>query len=183
MEPAGGHSPRPSARGRAVLRIGAALAVLIAVSVLIVILTAGRAASVQTYPADTPEGTIQRYVQALEDQDYDTAYSYFSSEVQSDLTEREFTDHTSVFAPFPGFAPSERRVSVDRVEERDDRTTIHLSIEEYFDAGFGFFAPGELAYQRPIRLTQEDGAWKIHQPLYGLEPAQDPLFGDPFVGD
>ena len=183
MEPAGGRSAGPSARGRAVLRIGAALAVLIAVSVLIIVLAAGRAASVQTYPADTPEGTIQRYVQALEDQDYETAYSYFSSEVQSELTEREFTDHTAVFAPFPGFAPTERRISVDRVEERDDRTAVHVAIEEYFDAGFGFFGPGEYAYQRAIRLTREDEAWKIDQPLYGLEPGQDPFFGDPFVGD
>jgi hypothetical protein len=171
------------ARGRSVLTISLGLGLLIVGCVTIILLTADRQVGPPTFPPQTPEGTVQRYVHALEDQDNETAYSYFSGAVQEDLSERDFTDRSSFTAPLAGFGfpGAERRVRLLGVDLRGDRATVTLEIEEYFEGGFGPFGPGEFSYERPIRVALEDGEWKIDQALYGLESTQDPFFQDQFV--
>ena len=167
--------PLPEGPGRSILLIGAALAALVIVSVVTVVAAGGR--GVQTYPADSPEGALQRYLRAIEDGDYEDAYTYFSSEVQAVFPEREFADAGGSPGRFDG--NTERTVRVERVDVRDDEATVHLSVEEYLDTGFG---SSEYGYQRSVRLVRDEGAWKIDEPLYGLEPGPPP-FEDPFFED
>ncbi|MDQ3871383.1 MAG: hypothetical protein M3301_07200 [Chloroflexota bacterium] len=182
-EPSGIEAADPDARGRSVLIISLGLGLLIVGCVTIILLTAEREVGPPMFPPVTPEGTVQRYVQALEDRDNETAYSYFSHAIQEDLSERDFTERSSLTAPLAGFGfpGAERRVGLLGVDLRGDRATVTLEIEEYFEGGFGPFGPGEYSYERPIRVALEDGEWKIDQALYGLESTQDPFFQDPFV--
>ena len=159
--------------------VGAALAALIAGAVALILVTVERGSALPQLPADSPEGTVQRYVLALEQQDLDTAYSYFSEAVADEISEREFISG-STLGFVPGFAVTERRIWVGSVERGDDAASVDVIVEESF-GGFGMFGPpAEFTYERRLRLVSEDGEWKIDQALYGLDPAQ-PAFNDPFV--
>jgi hypothetical protein len=66
---------KPSSRW--LLIFGAAIGALVIVAIALVF-TLGRPGSAPLLPEDTPEGTVQRYLLALEAEDYKTAYSYLS---------------------------------------------------------------------------------------------------------
>jgi hypothetical protein len=57
---------------------GVAIGVLVVVTVVLV-LTLGNGKTISLLPEDTPEGVVQRYLLALEDEDYEEAYGYLSS--------------------------------------------------------------------------------------------------------
>jgi hypothetical protein len=58
---------------RLLIGFGAAIAVLVIVAVVLV-LTLGQASS-PALPGNTPQGTVQRYLQAVQNKDYTTAYN------------------------------------------------------------------------------------------------------------
>lgn len=61
---------------RMLIGFGSAIAVLIIVTVVLV-LTLGQGSSA-TLPGDTPQGTIQRYLLAVQNKDYAEAYNFLA---------------------------------------------------------------------------------------------------------
>ncbi len=153
------------------LLVFAVVALLIVVAVLVLVVIRPRSA--QTYAEDSPEGTIQRYLRALEEGDSETAYSFFSSEVQRDFPLQEFED--GLPRPEFGVEDGRRSVRVAGVETRGDTATLLLEVDEYVD-----LVPLSPEYQSELEvtLTHENGAWKIDEPLYGLSPAYGFFRGD-----
>ena len=172
-----GTTTEPSERapnpGRQILIIGAVLLALVVGTVVTVLAVGSRE---ESYPPGTPEGALQRYLQAFEDEDFETAYSYFSSEVQDEMSLDEFEEATEYYgSPAPEI---ERRVRVDRVEETDDGAVVHLTVEEFYGGGGPFGGGGTYSYPREVRMVREGGDWKIDEPLLGLEPGPFPEFED-----
>ena len=158
VEPA---SPAPD---RSLLAIGAGIVVLVVVAVIAVVALGSREAA--TFSADTPEGVVQRHLAAVEDEDYETAWSYLSTSVQADLTLEEYR---RAARDYGHHGEQSRRVLFDRSEVDGERARVWLTVEEYY--GGGPFGGGETyRSERQIALVREDGAWRIDDPLIGLEP-------------
>lgn len=159
------------ARGsdRTLLFVAAGIVALVVFAAAAVLLLGGREPA--TFPADSPEGTVQRHLAAFEDGDLAGAYADFSSEVRADMDLDAYERLTRDYGMYP--LDGSRRVLFDRTEIDGDRARVHLTVEEYY--GGGPFGGGE-TYRSPreMRLVREDGAWKIDEPVVGIEPAPFP---------
>lgn len=61
---------------RMLIGFGSAIAILI-IAAIVLVLTLGRGGSISV-PENSPQGTVQRYLQAILDKDYAKAYSYLA---------------------------------------------------------------------------------------------------------
>lgn len=149
---------------RSLLVIGGGIVALVVVAVLAVVLFGSR--EPQSFAADTPEGVVQRHLAAVEDEDYETAWSYLSEAVQSEWSMDEYRRAARDYGYYGG---QSRRVLFDRSEVDGDRARVWLTVEEYY--GGGPFGGGETyRSERQIALVREGGAWRIDDPIIGLEP-------------
>jgi hypothetical protein len=155
---------------RTLLLIGAGILALVVVAAAVVLLLGSREPT--TFPADSPEGAVQRHLAAFEDGDFETAYSFFSSDVQADLDLETYERTAREYGGYLG--GTSRRVLFDRTDLDGDVARVHLTVEEYY--GGGPFGGGDTYRStREIRLIREGGSWKIDDPLMGLEPAPFPV--------
>lgn len=158
--------PRPvTGTPRSLLIIAVGIVALVIVTIVVVLLAGSR--EQRQFPADSPEGVLQNYVAAYEADDLEAAYAYFSSEVQAEMSQRDFI---SADAGYGRGAPS-RRVMFDRTSGSGDRVTLHLIIEEFYSGGID---SSTSRYPRAIRMVREPDGWRIDEPLVGLEPG--PVF-------
>jgi hypothetical protein len=160
-EPTVAEAPAPD---RSLLIIGGGIVVLVIAAVIAVVALGSREGT--AFSADTPEGVVQRHLAAVEDEDYEAAWGYLSTAVQSDLSVDEYR---RAARDYGSWGVGSRRVLFDRSEVDGDRARVWLTIEEYYDGGpFG----GANTYRstRDIALVREDGEWRIDDPIIGLEP-------------
>lgn len=160
----------PRGSDRTLLYVAAGIVALVAVTAAAVLLLGGREPA--SFPADSPEGTVQRHLAAFEAGDFEAAHAYFSSDVRSELDLDAYEQLTRDYGMYP--PDTSRRVLFDRTETDGDVARVHLTVEEYY--GGGPFGGGE-TYRSPreIRLVREGGAWRIDDPLVGIEPAPFPI--------
>ena len=81
-----------STSSRWLIGAGAVITVLVVASVLVAVL--GTTGETVTYPEDTPEGVVQRYLQAIQASETQVAYDYLGVELQEGCTLQEFRDGT-----------------------------------------------------------------------------------------
>jgi hypothetical protein len=164
-EPPVAAAPPPD---RSLLAIGGGIAVLVVVAVIAVVLLGSRDAP--SFSADTPEGVVQRHLAAVEAEDYESAWGYFSADIQSDLSVDEYR---RAARDYGYYGSGSRRVLFDRSEVDGDRARVWLTVEEFYDGGP--FGGGETYRStREIALVREGGEWRIDDPLIGLEPMPFP---------
>jgi hypothetical protein len=104
-------------------------------------------------PADSPEGVVQRYLQALEREDYPEAYSYLSSDVHSRCSLDDFVGR--------GYWPysEENQVTLKKTERYDDSAVVRATVTvDHGDAPFG---SSEYSYERTFQLKLERGQWRL----------------------
>jgi hypothetical protein len=167
--------PAPESRtDRSLLMIGVGLLGVVVIAALAVVLVGSREAT--DFPANSPEGVVQRYLAAFEEGDYETAYGFFSQAVHDETDPATYERTVREFGY--GFDVS-RRVLFDRTERNGDRAVVHLTVEEYYEGG-PFGAGDTFRSSRQIALLLENGAWRIDDRLIGLELGPFPEF-DPFV--
>lgn len=140
---------------RAILAIGGGVLALVLVAVAVVLLLGSP--DVDRFPPDTPPGTVQRYLNALQDRDYDTAESLLSARVRREFSENEF--RRVAFCP----PQDDRRVRVLHADESESRATVTLSIEQISGSGLHF---ERYSYEMVASLVREDGEWKIDDPYF-----------------
>lgn len=156
--------PASSGPDRSLFAIGAGIVVLVVVAVIAVVVLGSREAP--SFSADTPEGVVQRYLAAVENEDHETAWAYFSADVQAD---RSLEEYRRTARDYAYYGEQSRRVLFDRSEVNGNRARVWLTVEEYY--GGGPFGGGETyRSDRQISLVREDGTWRIDDPLIGLEP-------------
>ncbi len=78
-----------------------------------------------TLDENTPEGTVQRYIQALQDERYDDAYQLLSAEAQADCTLSNFRSRGRFGRD------QDIRVKLDRVVEASDGTEVRLEMVNF----------------------------------------------------
>lgn len=166
-QPASGNRPidarLPGSLRNRSLAIVALLIIGFVVVATAIVLIAG-ATPVHEYPADSPEGTIQRYMRALDERDPAAAYALLSSAVQGRFSEAQFADQQYSYGPYGD--GSGRLVRIDRTDVTGDRATVALTIEQYWGGGFG---SNRTVMHRTIRLVREAGDWRLDEALVGPE--------------
>ena len=159
-------SPAPastSGRGRlptSVLLVGVGIAALIAFAVIVVM-------TAKTDPTDyapgTPESAFQAYYQAWEARDVEGAYGHLSSAIRSDI---DLAAYRRFDAEQSHQRDQDRRVVLLGVDIDGDHAVLDLRIDEFSESGFG---GDRYSHERSIPLVHEDGAWRIDEPIVGLE--------------
>ena len=113
-------------------------------------------------PVDSPEGVVQRYLRAMQDQDYKVAYGYLSSTSQKSCSLDDFLRQASY---------REVRDSHMTLEDtrRLDGTAVVSARVTVFDPELPF-GSSEYSYERTFQLKLENGAWRVTWPDYRCAP-------------
>lgn len=138
----------------------AVFVVALAVAGLIVALVTSRGAA--TLPADSPEGAVQRYLLALEDEDYREAYAYLSASSQRACSFEDFLQNAS-YRDVRG-----SRMTLEDIR-RLDGTAIVTAEVTVFDLDVPF-DPYEYTYRETFNLRLEEGQWRLVSPAYWCPP-------------
>ena len=96
----------------------------------------------------TPAGTVQAFLQAIDDNDFEAAHDQLSPGLQEECS----TVDISSAGPYESFT-----ATLGDVEEFEDETVVHVSLRLGDSSSLdGYtFDPG------PYRLQQESGTWGI----------------------
>jgi len=130
-----------------------ALAVL---AVVLVFSTQGK--NVTLLPADTPQGTVQRYLITLENQDYQQAYTYLSPNMSGMMSYNDWlTQNTNRPAGQTGW-----RATLGKTVQNGGYATVDVMIETSYPGGMMSGSQSNL----PITfdLTETGNSWLITSP-------------------
>ena len=158
---------------RSILFIGAGIAGLV-VLVTAVVLVAGDRAP-QSFPPDSPQGVVQRYLAAWDADDVAAAYAYLSPRIQQSISLEKYRQAAADYRGY-GQPPNRppRGVSIDGVVEKNGRLTVQLTVEELYGEGLN---TNVYRSSRTVELIAVGGSYRIDQPLIWLDygPFEAPL--------
>lgn len=149
-----------SASTRWLVGVGAALIVIVVLSLAVALIGRGE----RTYAEDTPEGVVQRYLRAVLDRDATTATGYWSDELQ------ERCDETDIGSQIR--QPRDFRASLRETREVDGLTEVEVRLTERW--GTDPFGGGQYTRSERYILDEFDGEWQIVEPgwpIYWCPPA------------
>jgi hypothetical protein len=141
---------------RSIVPIVVILLVVVIVAVVVALVAAPDEA--EQYPADSPEGTVQRYIQALQERDFDRAHDMLSERAQERTTSEDLRN----WARFDTYDEGTRRVRLLEVDVDGDRATVRIEFEHTSGSGLDF---SRYTVRRTVPLVMEDVDWKIDDPL------------------
>jgi hypothetical protein len=139
---------------RTVLTIGGVVVAIVVIAA-VVVLALGEP-DVTAYPADTPEGSVQRYLRAIYDGDATTALGYVSARADKEMGDDPFS---RLFCE----QSDGHQVRITDVESSGERATVQLRIEDVSGSGLGF---DRYSWDRSVVLIFEDSGWKIDEPYF-----------------
>lgn len=131
------------------LLVGGAL-LLILLGLIAIPLSAWREPTLAA--ANTPEGVVQRFYQAVYRDDYATAYSYVSADARQRMTLEEFQQQT-------GLRQDNSRIQLSKTTISGESATVTVT-ESHFYPG-GPFDSGEWSSDSKVLLRREGQDWKI----------------------
>ncbi|UCD08481.1 MAG: hypothetical protein JSU79_08990 [Dehalococcoidales bacterium] len=144
------------------LGFGTALGVLVILAVVLVLTMPG-SDEVELLPEDTPGGVVQRYIYAINDGNFEEAYSYLSpSALEDDLRNGTYEDWSGMYM-YREWADAWRAI-IDEPEILGEKATVNVRIEVFKPDGV-FRDPVDTRYYY-FTLENQEGAWKITSPLY-----------------
>ena len=141
---------------RLLLAFGVAIGVLAIASVVLVLTLPGEGVSL--LPEDTPEGIVQRYLLALEDEDYLKAYSYLSSSVQVERSYERWSRPLVGGGERPGW-----KATLGKSEVRGNEATVMVVVDVFRPRG-PFEDPVRTSH-RAFSLKKEEASWVITSPV------------------
>ncbi len=129
-----------------------------------------------TYPPNTPEGTVQRYIRAVIDEDADTALALLAEENSTACMEDELRERLR-------YSSHDRnRVRLGDVEEIDAETVIvTVGVSRMREPGLFQFPDEGNTYEYDYELQRStDGFWLITEAEWpiSLEYIRDDYCGD-----
>lgn len=140
---------------RTILAIGGGVLAIVLLAVTVVLVFG--APDVEEFPADSPPGAVQRYLNALHARDYDAAEALLSARVLREFNRDEINRVS--------YCPTQegRRVRVVRTDQGADRATVVLMVEHVSGSGLSF---DRYSYEQTVALVREDDIWKIDEPYF-----------------
>jgi hypothetical protein len=151
-------SEKMKSQNRLLIGFGIAIAILVFVAIALV-LTVG-----QQKPAmlaeGTPEGTVQRYLVALQNKEFDKAYDFLSSEATSEFPKPQTRDMWIQSAQ--GLQELAWKANLGKVSVTGDTARVEVNIQT-FRAGGAF---DNNSYSRNVTffLKKQGQSWLITSP-------------------
>jgi hypothetical protein len=139
--------------------LGVALTVLALVVLALVVALVTRPQGATLLPQDTAEGTVQRYLLAIEEDDHQKAYGYLSNELQKACTYdyfRRFTDRLRL---------EEVRITLEGTKRLNSSVEVSVRVTQ-----FSISSPlrdpiplsaRESPYSERFTLAQVEGDWRF----------------------
>ncbi|MCX6022360.1 MAG: hypothetical protein NTZ05_11650 [Chloroflexi bacterium] len=112
------------------------------------------------YPENTPQGVVQRYLQALSDGRYREAEAYISDSVKN----RAPNPYKPSYPP----SPPERSYRVVLQDTKMDGDIARVTVAVSRAGGGGPFGDSGYTNTTVFELRQENGAWRIISPEYPI---------------
>ena len=139
--------------------IAAAISVLILISVVIAL--ANRPGEAELLPESEPEGVVQRYILAVQDQDSNLAHSYLSDDLKKTCS----VDHIRSSSHWFKDTSREQRVAIiDKETLSDEEARVRVRVTEVdVSPPFGV---NEYSHQEHYFLVLEDGKWRLGEPAW-----------------
>jgi hypothetical protein len=144
---------------RMLIGFGIAIAVLIVVTVVLVF-TMGQG-SPTALPENTPQGTVQKYLKAVQARDYTTAYNLLAPVTDAANTPKQSFDSYAMSAQ--NNANSAWKASLGTVNESGTTATVEITVE-VFRAG-GPFNNAVNSHTVSFFLKKTGAEWLITAPL------------------
>ena len=143
---------------RWLLAFGATIGVLVIVAIVLVF-TMAKPGGAPLLPEDTPEGTVQRYLLALQDENYLTAYSYLSPQATEKCSYDKWTRSVVRYEEKHGV-----KVTLEKSTVTGSEATVYVTVD-IFRASEPFDNP---VYTQHVTffLKEEGTSWKITSPTY-----------------
>lgn len=117
---------------------------------------------VDLLPEGSPEGVVQRYLLALEREDYQEAYDYLSSELRARCSLEDFVGW--------GYWPvdSEDQVTLEKTQSFNGSALVRARVTRFsYDVPFG---ASEYSYDRTFNLRLEAEQWRLTGPEWWCPP-------------
>ena len=130
------------------------MALLLIVSVVVALLE-----SEESFAADTPEGTVQSVLRAIEGEDFQTVYTLLSAELKEECSVEQIFGSSRFFDE--RFRDS--RITHEDTITVDSTTVVTIRISAFRNSGpFGDpFGTSEYSYEQRYTLRQEEGQWRF----------------------
>lgn len=142
---------------RFLLGFGIGLGVLVLITIIMVIVS-DRQTTV--YPENTPEGVVQRFLQAEQSGDFQKAYSY--TYVEQNGKRLTLQDLMPYYSRPPGYQTSSWRATLGRATTAGNTSVVEVIVDRFQSQGpFGnpIFSQTVL-----FNLTSINGTWYITSP-------------------
>jgi len=141
---------------RFLLGFGIAITALIAVVIVLVVVNKDYT---KQYPADTPQGVVQQFIQSMKAEDYPQAFTFLNVvESGRTLTYQEWLT-SDVGSPYRQSGQSSWRASFGKINTYGNTATVEVNVD-VFQAGGPFGNP--INSQTVLfNLTKIDGTWYI----------------------
>ncbi len=151
---------KPSSR--MLIGFGSAIAILIIVTVVLV-LTLGQGSSV-SLPENTPQGTIQRYLQAVQNKDYTTAYNFLAPPTSTpDITRGPVQTFEFYVMSAQNAANNTWKANLGKVTETGTTANVEVTVEVFRPEGP--FGNPVNTHNVTFFLKKAGTGWLITSPL------------------
>jgi len=139
---------------------GIVIAVLIIATTSLVLLTRG--SKVVLLPEDTPQGTVQRYLLAVQNKDFQQAYGYLSFDESGQFT--TYNDWIRMM-PVPQ-SPNQPawRATLGETTQNGSSATVDVTIDVFHPGGL--FGGSQFSQHMTYVLTKTVNKWFITSPTY-----------------
>ena len=145
---------------RALAIFGAAIGLLALVTLVLVLVTGNR--PVKLLPGDTPQGVVQRYLLAIDQSDYLTAWNYLAPQVP-DGKPQTYEQWRQSFT-YPADRPAYKAtLGASRID--GGQATVDVVIDTFRQYN-GLFGNPVSTTRITFFLQQDGGTWKITDPTY-----------------
>jgi hypothetical protein len=136
------------------------ISVLVITTVSLAVFTNGK--EVALLPEDTPQGIVQRYLIAVQEKNYQTAYSYLSFDPLQKI--ETYDDWLRIVTGVQTSNQSEWKAALNKVIQNGDNATVEVAIDT-IRPGEPF---GDLTSSQQIifQLIKIDSMWLITSPTY-----------------
>ncbi|MBN1368772.1 MAG: hypothetical protein JW954_00870 [Dehalococcoidaceae bacterium] len=146
---------------RWLLVFGSIIGALVIATVALVLLTGGN--EPELLPENTPEGTVQRYLIAIQEGDYQEAFGYLKFD-SADVI-KTYEDWLRMVAGYPGdYNRSTWKATLGSTQQSGTSASVEVTIDT--------FRPGG-PFEDPVRrenilfqLTRSGESWLITSPTY-----------------
>ncbi len=145
---------------------GAALVILVilVVSVLVALLNSSREANL--LPEGTPEGTVQRFLLAIEEDDTRNAYEYLSPALQERCEFQHFRDSARRIDRRVGGTAEDLRVTLEGTKSVNGAMEVQVRITQFRVSAP--FDVNEYSHTQRFALEQLDGTWRFVEPPWPM---------------